>query len=487
MARALTAALVAAAWGAPASIVRAAPAAAPASTVTAPAAPASVAQGPEPETPAAPPSHSAPARRVPETAAPEAGLPAVVAPAKPRAVSVPRSGAPGVAPAAGGTRASGQVDSNLGDRTPVAPVQPPRAAESAAAVEGGGRSSADGSAPLVPTLEPEYRLRMRLMTGYEYGDERSVGASGARYSDDFGFFLRQARVDLRARLQKRLRLEVSVEFADAIDPGGTQPNDPPYLRDAALEVRILRGLRVLLGRFKRPFSSLELRGAGSLPIRGRGLLNGLVTEDNQWGDRATGMMLFGKFKSPKLRWALGVHNPDWSASLPARGVDVIGRVTVKLAPWLRAGLNGGHKYVELGNDKVHANAFGGDVRLQLGSFDVQLEATVADLPWDDHQGLGALSLVTYDVPLTSEWTLQPVGFIEYADADSEYDQNESMRLVGGVNLLGYGQQLRIMPQVQLTQPVGDAIEFAQATDPRATGVNPWLEEKKVYLMVSLQL
>jgi hypothetical protein len=67
-----------------------------------------------------------------------------------------------------------------------------------------------------------------------------------------------------------------------------------------------------------------------------------------------------------------------------------------------------------------------------------------------------LGYATYDIKLTSTLTLGPVGVIEWMDPDTEYGRDERVRAVLGL-VLGYRDSLlRLMPQVEVTRPIGSA-------------------------------
>ena len=238
-------------------------------------------------------------------------------------------------------------------------------------------------------------------------------------------------------------------------------------------------LRLQVGRYKRPFSRIELESAADLPVIRRGLLNGLLVRDNQWGDRAVGAMVSGRHELAKLHWYLSLTNPSWSSSLQSQGIDAIARVQLSPVKGLSLGVDGGYKYLRLGSEGqwTHDFALGGDVAWKLGNAHVLLEGHFADLPFETAtpQGFGVLALVDYVLGLSESWALQPVLFGELADADAELSQSESVRLAFGINLLAQGG-FRLLPQVALVRPLG-----------RASQQNPWLESETYSLIFSLAL
>jgi hypothetical protein len=323
------------------------------------------------------------------------------------------------------------------------------------------------------------------MTGFELERVRPAEAQGGRDTTDYGVFLDQARLELQAEAGM-LSAEISADLADAIRPETSAAgfDQPPYLRDAYLNVRFAKAVRLRAGRFKRPYSRLELRSSGKLPIRGRGLSNSVIVEDAQWGDRALALMLWGKLKG-KLTYYVSASNPDWApdADLEANGVDALARVEWQPSDALSLGINGGHKFrVEPGED-VQANAAGIDARLHTGALDLLADAILAQLPaatgaaasTDKPWAYGLVALGTYDIALGAPWTLQPVLSFEYADADAEVSQTEAVRVVAGLNLLS-SDGLRVMPQVELVRPLGTV-----------SAQNPWEAGERYYVMLTGEL
>jgi hypothetical protein len=318
----------------------------------------------------------------------------------------------------------------------------------------------------------------RLMMGFEHQRERPAGGQTDPAQTEYGFAIRQIRLSLKGELAERFQANVSFDLADALEPeAGAVYDQPPYLRTATLEYRSSRELRLKVGRFKRPLSHLELESASDLPILRRGLFNGLALEDNQWGDRAIGIMVQGRLKEPKLRWYLSLTNPSWSSTLGTEGVDVTARAEWKILEGVVLGANGAYKNIKIGNDRLNDVAYGGDLALSLGDANLLLEANNAALPFETGRprALGVLFMVDYELPLTNEWSLQPVIFAEYADADTDISQNESLRLVFGLNVLAYSG-FRIMPELEMVRSIGDT-----------SAQNPWLESERLSLILSLVL
>jgi hypothetical protein len=339
--------------------------------------------------------------------------------------------------------------------------------------DSGARSDDDFEAPSQPI-----RVGARLMAGFEHQSERPAGAQTEPAQKEYGFTLRQVRLRLKGDVDELFRVNVSFELSDALEPDrGAAYEQPPYLRTATLEYRPSRRLHVQVGRFKRPFSGLERESTSDLPIVRRGLFNDLAIEDNQWGDRAIGVMASGRSKAPELHWYLSLTNPSWSPSLPTEGVDVTGRVEWTIVKGLVVAANASYKRITIGDDELDDFAYGGDVSLKLGDASLLLESNDVALPFETGRprGRGVLLLFDYELPLGPSLALQPAVFAEYADANTEVSQNESLRLAFALNLLALSG-FRIMPQVDIVRSLGDT-----------SAANPWLESETLSLIFSLEL
>jgi hypothetical protein len=336
----------------------------------------------------------------------------------------------------------------------------------------------DGDEPL-DSAALETTVTGRVMTGFEYDLEKPTTEQGGVRTEEYGFFVHQARFQLAAELDERYSIELSADLSDGLTPkvSAFDMNRPQYVRDAFVEARFSREFRLRAGHFKRPFSRLATTSAAKLPIRGRGLLDGLLIEDARWGDRALGAMVWGRIRRPELQWHVAVMNPNWSPTGQNNGYDAIGRVLFEPWKWLELGLNGARKSVALGTRDASGHAVGGDIRLNLGDLDLRMEGSYGDLVFDPEKpaAFGAHLLATYDVELSALTVLEPVLFAEYADAHSVFLQSESVRVVAGANVIHH-DIFRVMPQVAFTRPLGNASEF-----------NPWPERYEYYLMLALDL
>lgn len=340
--------------------------------------------------------------------------------------------------------------------------------------------------PATPEPAPEgpvLKWEGRVMTGFELERARPSEEQNGERITDYGFFLDQARLSLEGEW-KDLSIDVSGDLADAIRPKTSSAafNKPPYLRNAYLSYRVHKAFRIRAGRFKRPMSGLELTSSGDLPFRGRGLANGLILEDGQWGDRALGLMLFGRLPG-KLRWYLSATNPSWApdGDIESNGVDAIARVEWELADIVELGLSLGHKLEVRADTEYNGNAASVDAALNIAGLRVALDAVLGQLVTQATQDVdgptayGLVGYATYQIPLGGDFALEPVLLGEYADADSEFSRTEAVRAIIGCNLR-VAEHLRVMPQVELIRPLGTA-----------ASVNPWSSGETYYLMMTAQL
>jgi hypothetical protein len=340
--------------------------------------------------------------------------------------------------------------------------------------------------PATPPPEPEgpkLVWEARVMTGFELERERPSEEQKGEPDTDYGFFVDQARLSLDAEWND-LSLDISGDLGDAIRPKTSSAafNRPPYLRNAHLTYRVHKAFRIRAGRFKRPMSALELTSSGDLPFRGRGLANELIIEDGQWGDRALGLMLFGRLPG-KLRWHLSATNPSWApdGDIESNGIDAIARLEWRPADIVELGVSFGHKLEVRAETEHNGNAASLDAALTVAGLHVALDFVLAQLTTqataevDAPLAYGLVGYATYQIPLGGDFALEPVLLGEYADADSEFSKTEAVRAIIGCNLR-LADHLRVMPQVEITRPVGTA-----------AAINPWSSGETYYLMMTAQL
>jgi hypothetical protein len=302
-------------------------------------------------------------------------------------------------------------------------------------------------------------------------DGASVGQAVRRGSLD----LRQARVGVDARYRDILRVRITMELSDLLD----KPKPGMVLRNAYANVRVREWFQIRAGNFKRPYSRIELRRFSSIPFIGRGLYNGIATEDLGWGDRAVGVSLWGDIEPgrsgfDRLRWQLSVSNNVLSGA--PHGFDAHARLTYDPTPWLSIGGGGAYKSVQqpLADEtacratwergpECRRNVFaaGTDVALDIEGVYASVEVNLAQdwlyadsSPWI----LGALAYASYDFEVGKQTRLQPVLFGEYVDSNMSFSESEAIRAGAAFNLL-WTKHLRIIPQVEFVKPLEPVTSF----------------------------
>lgn len=386
----------------------------------------------------------------------------------------PLSTAAAPEPASSGTALSAEGASGTG-----------ASAEGASSTGASVEASSETEPPANDKPDLQYEVGARVMTGWRYRVRHPV--SGPANTQQ-RFFLRQARFKFDARFRKRMRAQLDIEFADALDDS-LDPHEVRHLRDAWLEYRTGSEFELRLGSLKRPFTRIEDIGAGSLPLMGRGLGNGLIVESMNYGERSIGARIGGKIKALGLDWLLMASRPGYRVD----GVNLNARVEYDVFDWLEVGVSYVHQRREdsssTDDGMIGGHGFGGDLRLNPGGLYLVVDAYMADelrfgsQPVEsivsqlgtEFKAAAVSSFATYDFPLSKHYVLQPVAFVEWADRSLEYNGSEAMRYVFGLNTLWREEYLRVMPQVEIVRPAGD---IARAL---------WHKSETYYLLISGQL
>jgi hypothetical protein len=356
----------------------------------------------------------------------------------------------------------------------IPPAEEANAPEANAEEPNPGDAKAEKPEPVYPVLEPELRLIGGVERHLEHPRSVQVGEHNRQ-----PFFIEQGRIELDVKASKWLSGSFSAELTK-----------DPVVRDAFVNARIKRWFQIQAGQFKRPMSRTELIGMSKLPFRERGIFNRALLRQAEWGNRALGAMLWGKLRKPDLEWNLAVTNSAESIGArraeQIRGVDVLGRVEYEPVEWLAVAINGGYKNTEpyVNGPNLSLLAFGGDVRIRGGGFQMVLESIGAQNPRapvpPDSRGrspfaLGINGYATYDIPLGNRVTLQPTVAGEWVDTDLDVSKDETVRGLGGVNLLLFDGAYRIMPQVDVVRPLGEV------------GARSQVKRETYYLMISAVL
>lgn len=316
-------------------------------------------------------------------------------------------------------------------------------------------ASAPVSSPDLADAPPRITVGGRVLAGWRTRWARGEDLPNVASDGDQAFFVQQARLKLKGKLNRYIRFKLSGDLDNA------------SLRDAYAELRAHRALRLRVGRFKRPFSRIELRSVGDLPVPGRGLFNDAMIEGAHFGDRSVGAMLGGKYAG--LQWKLAAMHPDAPAS-GVSGMDLIARTEYDLTKWLELGLGAGHKSTQrlgVGVTDLSLLSFGADARVDLGGVYGVLEWTMAQNPAParaaTESGVGtpwarALNAyVSYDHALADKLVLQPTVAAEWYDADAEMDDDGALRGVLGVNVI-YDRDSRLLVQYERFTAVASSLD-----------------------------
>lgn len=422
--------------------------------------------------------------------APAAPAPATSAPAP---AAAPTAAAPSTTTAANAAEVAATTDANV---NPVEPTTATTGGEATATLnprpeatepsdgtktdEGKDAKVPDAPAGSEPTAlefssgDLTLGLGVRVIGGWEYEVTKLTDAEEMRGTrpDEFGFFLNQARFTVDGSWGKALSLQLDLDFTSS---------DP--VRDAWLNYKISRPFQVRVGQFKRPFSRLELMGAGKLPLRSRGLANDHIVGELGYGGRSLGTELWGRFKKQGVHWSVSASNPPPGVA----GVDLHARLAYEPTDWLEVGAGGVHKIVEnratIPEDFIAGNGFGVDLDIHAGATHVLLDALVGENlglsiaqpdPLAIRNNAGSFGgYVSHDLSISKRWALQPLLFGEWVDSNLEYSKSEAIRAVGGLNALWNKNALRIMPQLELIRPL--------RTGP------VWVESTTFYVLASAQL
>ncbi|MFO7674850.1 MAG: porin [bacterium] len=197
--------------------------------------------------------------------------------------------------------------------------------------------------------------------GYAHVQWRQILQGGG--SPRYGFVLRRARVEFDYRFDERV--------AASLELGGDRL--ALSVKDAFIEYRVGRPLRLVAGLRKMPFSREELRPSNRLLTIERGETNDEFGELGFLG-RDIGLAVDGELFEPVLPvgYALGVYNGTRFYRDDNDAKQFVERLTVAPARWLAVGLNATQRNDTLTGRLVGAG--GGDVLVSLGAATVEAEA-----------------------------------------------------------------------------------------------------------------
>jgi hypothetical protein len=216
------------------------------------------------------------------------------------------------------------------------------------------------------------------------------------------------------------------------------------IKDAALQVRAAKWLRVTAGRFRKPFSLISLTSSsGDLISRGHG--NKLIAGTLGYGNRDLGLMVSGR--AWRFRYYAGVFNGTGTLKEIDSGKDGVGRLTLRIVDEVQLGGSFSLKYRNppgaeaLLPDKVVVAA-GGDIKATLGPVDVYAEGLWAQEREPTAQR-DKLAMIVYAVLELGR--LRPIVKVERVDHDLHGAGVTSFGVLAGANIQIF-EFLRLMVQ-----------------------------------------
>jgi hypothetical protein len=276
--------------------------------------------------------------------------------------------------------------------------------------------------------QPKLKLRSRVHARYELFDAEPTHS----------FVLPDARLAVSAAPLPWLRAQIDVDFASAA-----------ALRDGFVDVGP-KWLRLRAGRFKRPFSRVQLMSLSDVPLWRRGIINRLIARNYQYGDRDRGAEIHGRIGS--VGYAAGLFNGSDLISTDAdAGKDLVARITWKLSKAARLGASTSLRFASEPQPPARHDRWAVEVdgRFRFGSFDVLAEATWAQGP-STQQGpehAGFLIYGLYRWKVDEMLKLRPLVKAELLDHNLHGTDDQAVSLAVGLNA-HVTRWLRVMLQVE---------------------------------------
>jgi hypothetical protein len=247
----------------------------------------------------------------------------------------------------------------------------------------------------------------------------------------------------------------------------------PSLRDAWVAYEVARPLQFKAGQMKKPFSRLELLSRADLPAISRGLVIDQLVEERGFGGRDMGAEVFGRVgKKLRLNYSAGlyqgggVNTPEGTGSGPQHGAWAA-RVEVERKKVWSVGTNFSQRTVEPDEPRQRRPwAWGLDAEVTPGRWRVLAEFVSARNPDQLRNvttGVGATGMVTYRLPLSQRWSVEPIVGAEWVKANLDAARHQQ-RFFAGASLVGEGG-LRLMLEGENTSTTAEGA--AAKADDRA--------------------
>lgn len=275
---------------------------------------------------------------------------------------------------------------------------------------------------------PRLEVRSRVHARYEVFDQEPTHSFG----------LPDARLAVTAEPLPWLRAQIDVDFASAA-----------ALRDGFVDIGPA-WLQLKAGRFKRPFSRVQLMSLGALPLWRRGIINRLIVRDYQYGDRDRGAEIHGRIGG--LGYEAGLFNgSDLTSTDADAGKDLVGRLTYRFSKAARVGASTSLRYASEPQPPARKDRWAVELdgRFRLGSFELVAEATWAQGPHTrrgpEHAGFLLYGL--YRARINDTLKLRPLVKVELLDHDLYRTDDQALSLATGVNA-HVTRWLRIMLQLE---------------------------------------
>ncbi len=301
------------------------------------------------------------------------------------------------------------------------------------------------------------------------------------FEAEHGFSLERARLEFTFHPASWIEAVVEAALDDVDETGAIDD----LLRDAFVDLTPRRWFAVRAGQFKKPFSLMELKSKGKLPVITRGLSNDFLVRDLGYGGRDVGVALGGRLKAPlRLEWMLGVFNGAGANRLeddPSGAKDAAGRLEVEPLDGLKLGINGSIRNFDLRipeNEDKPATAWmgGGDLQFKWRGLRLQVEGLfgVNHLSAGNPEAASVQALATWKIKLPRRrMSLTPVVRVDALWPVFSERKDRAFLATAGVNWQ-VADHVRLMLQVELVR----------SDD---TLASLWPEGERVFLQLALDM
>ncbi len=319
-----------------------------------------------------------------------------------------------------------------------------------------------------------YEVQGRLYGLYSWQNRDEAAA-------EHGFSLERARVELTFFPTDWVEAVLEAALDDVDETGAVDD----LLRDAFVDLKPRRWATVRAGQFKKPFSLMELKSKGKLPVVTRGLSNDFLVRELGYGGRDLGVALGGRLKTPvRLEWMLGAFNGNGANDLEddvSGAKDAAGRLEAAPVKWLKLGINGSIKNFDLsipGNEDKPATAWmgGADLQVKWSGLRLQVEGLygVNHLSAAHPEAASVQALATWKFELPRRgMSLTPVARLDVLWPVFSERKDRAWLATAGVNWQ-VAAHVRLMLQVELVR-----------ADDTLTAL--WLDGEQVFLQLALDM